>query len=86
MDRFKVSATPTLPLEEKAAAEVWPDAPPGVHVRNIYFDRTEAGLVTGYATDAGLLAPGKVAPLAAEHAGWAGWEARLRRMGQGAGR
>ena len=85
-DRFKVSATPTLPLEEKSAREVWPDAPEGVQVRNIYFDRTEAPLVTGYATDAGLLAPGAVAPLAAEHAGWAGWEARVRRMGQAPGR
>lgn len=84
-DRFKVSAGATLPLEEKAAAEVWPDAPAGVHVRNIYFDRTEAGLVTGYATDAGLLAPGEVAPLAEEHASWAAWEARLRRLGRTSG-
>ena len=81
-DRFKVSASPTLPLEEKAPQEVWPDAPPGVQVRNIYFDRTESALVTGYATDAGLLAPHAVAPLAAEHAGWASWEARVRRLGR----
>lgn len=81
-DRFKVSAAATLPLEEKASHEVWPDAPPGVQVRNIYFDRTEAALVTGYATDAGLLEPRAVAPLAAEHAGWASWEARVRRLGR----
>jgi translation initiation factor 2B subunit (eIF-2B alpha/beta/delta family) len=59
---------------------VWPDAPEGVGVRNIYFDRTEAPLVAGYATDLGILAPGDVARLAAEHAGWADWEARVRRL------
>lgn len=78
-DRFKISAQTSLPLEEKGAGEVWPDAPEGVHARNIYFDRTEPALVTGFATDAGLLAPDAVGPLAAEHADWAGWEARLRR-------
>lgn len=79
-DRFKVSAATTLPLEAKAPDEVWPDAPRGVQVRNIYFDRTEADLVAGIATDAGLLAPNAVAPMAREHAVWADWEARVRRM------
>lgn len=78
-DRYKVSSGTTLPLEEKAASEVWPDAPPGVGVRNIYFDRTEATLVTSYATDAGMLSPGDVGKLAQEHAAWAGWETKLRR-------
>jgi translation initiation factor 2B subunit (eIF-2B alpha/beta/delta family) len=82
-DRFKVSGGTTLPLEEKPSAEVWPDPPPGVGVRNIYFDRTEAALVTGYATDAGLLAPAALAPLAAEHARWAAWESKLRRGARG---
>ena len=79
-DRFKIAATTTLPLEEKGAGEVWPEAPEGVRARNVYFDRTEPSLVTGYATDAGLLAPQEVGALAAEHAAWAGWEARMRRM------
>lgn len=78
-DRFKISAATNLPLEAKSADEVWPDAPPGVSVRNIYFDRTEADLVKGYATDAGLLPPDAVGALAQEHAAWADWEARLRR-------
>lgn len=79
-DRFKISAATSLPLEEKQSAEVWPDAPVGVSVRNIYFDRTEADLVAGYATDAGFLAPSAVGALAQEHAAWAGWEARARRL------
>ncbi|MFA5861651.1 MAG: hypothetical protein WDA16_08145 [Candidatus Thermoplasmatota archaeon] len=79
-DRFKVSSSSTLPLEEKASAEVWSDPPPGVGVRNIYFDRTEATLVTSYATDAGMLKPSDVGKLALEHAAWAGWETRLRRL------
>lgn len=79
-DRFKISAATSLPLEEKQSAEVWPDAPPGVTVRNIYFDRTEADLVAGYATDAGFLAPAAVGALAQENAAWAAWEARARRL------
>jgi translation initiation factor 2B subunit (eIF-2B alpha/beta/delta family) len=79
-DRFKISPASAIPLEEKAPAEVWPDAPRGVQVRNIYFDRTEAALVRGYATDAGLLSPSDVGGLAREHATWADWEARLRRL------
>ena len=78
--RFKVSPAATLPLEEKGPGEVWPDAPPGVRVRNIYFDRTEPALVASYVTDAGALAPGEVGRLAQENAAWAGWEARVRAL------
>ena len=83
-DRFKVSPSGPLPLEEKTPDEVWPDAPAGVRVRNVYFDATEAALVSGYATDAGLLAPAGVGPLAQEHRAWAAWEARARAMLRGA--
>ena len=79
-DRFKVSPATTLPLEEKGPAEVWADAPPGVRVRNIYFDRTEPALVAGYVTDAGTLAPADVGRLAEENASWGGWEARVRAL------
>ncbi|HUR68990.1 MAG TPA: initiation factor 2B-like protein, partial [Candidatus Thermoplasmatota archaeon] len=79
-DRFKISAATSLPLEAKGPEEVWPDAPAGVSVRNIYFDRTEADLVKGVATDAGVLSPKDVGTLAAEHATWGDWEARLRRV------
>lgn len=80
-DRFKISTSASLPLEEKSASEVWPDAPPGVGVRNIYFDRTEPALVAGYACDAGILKPAEVGRLAAEHDSWGAWETRLRRIG-----
>ena len=79
-DRFKVASVATLPLEEKAPGEVWPDAPEGVGVRNIYFDRTEASLVAGYATDVGTLVPAAVGELSREHAAWAAWEARVRAL------
>lgn len=79
-DRFKVSPASTLPLEEKGPAEVWAEAPDGVRVRNIYFDRTEAPLVKSYVTDAGTLGPGDVERLADENAAWAGWEARVRAL------
>mgnify|MGYP002403250688 CR=1 FL=1 len=42
-------------LEEQSASEVWPEPVPGVTVRNFYFDRTPANLITGIITEAGLL-------------------------------
>lgn len=79
-DRFKISVSNSIPLEEKGPEEVWPDAPAGVTVRNIYFDRTESDLVKGIASDAGLLSPKDIAPLAEEHSAWADWEPRIRRL------
>ncbi|HWQ13477.1 MAG TPA: translation initiation factor eIF-2B [Roseiflexaceae bacterium] len=45
------------PLEqlEWPAAEVWPDAPEGVAVRNRYFDTTPLELVSGIVTEQGTL-------------------------------
>jgi translation initiation factor eIF-2B subunit delta len=37
--------------------EVWEDAPPGVAVRNVWFERVSRGLLTGVVTDAGTLSP-----------------------------
>lgn len=79
-DRFKITNAPTLPLEAKAAGEVWPEAPPGVSVRNVYFDRTEPDLLKGIATDAGILTPADTGRLAREHVARADWEARVRRL------
>jgi len=41
-------------LEEKEAAELGWEAPPGVAVRNVYFDRTPAPLISGWISEAGL--------------------------------
>lgn len=42
-------------LEEHASSEVWPDPPPGIAIRNFYFDHTPAHLVTGIITEQGSL-------------------------------
>lgn len=77
-DRYKVSSATSVPLEEKEATEVWPDAPRGVQVRNIYFDRTEAELVRGVVTEKGVLTGAEVGALAASQAAWSAWEGRVR--------
>jgi translation initiation factor 2B subunit (eIF-2B alpha/beta/delta family) len=42
-------------LEEHPGQEVWHDAPPQVAVRNFYFDRTPAELISGIITEQGPL-------------------------------
>ena len=46
-----------LRIVEHDAREVWDEAPPGVAVRNAWFERVPSGLVTGVVTDAGTLSP-----------------------------
>jgi translation initiation factor 2B subunit (eIF-2B alpha/beta/delta family) len=42
-------------LEEHPAQEVWSDPAAGINVRNFYFDRTPAALITGILTEQGRL-------------------------------
>lgn len=50
----------TIPLEEMAAEEVWPERPEAC--RNIYFEPVPARLITAYATEIGLLTAAQLAP------------------------
>jgi translation initiation factor 2B subunit (eIF-2B alpha/beta/delta family) len=51
-------------LEEKEATEVLDSPIPGVTVRNFYFDRTPANLVTMVITEQGLLSKEKIGEIA----------------------
>jgi translation initiation factor 2B subunit (eIF-2B alpha/beta/delta family) len=48
---------------EGGSAEIWPDPPPRVAVRNPYFEATPLDLVAGLITDAGILGPADAAEL-----------------------
>jgi translation initiation factor 2B subunit (eIF-2B alpha/beta/delta family) len=52
-------------LEEKEPSEVLDQPIPGVTVRNFYFDRTPAGLVTMVITEQGMLSKEKIGEIAA---------------------
>jgi translation initiation factor 2B subunit (eIF-2B alpha/beta/delta family) len=52
-------------LEEKEASEVLDQPIPGVTVRNFYFDRTPASLVTMVITEQGMLSKEKIGEIAA---------------------
>jgi translation initiation factor eIF-2B subunit delta len=49
-----------LAVPEGAPEEIWPSPPPGVEVRNPYFESTPLDLVTGVVSDIGLLGAGMV--------------------------
>jgi translation initiation factor eIF-2B subunit delta len=49
-----------LSIGEGSASEVWDAAPPGVHVRNAYFEPIPFDLVTAVISDAGVLGTGMV--------------------------
>jgi translation initiation factor 2B subunit (eIF-2B alpha/beta/delta family) len=53
-------------LEEKEGSEVWDQAPPGITVRNFYFDRTPAALVSAWITEGGVLDRAMIADVAAQ--------------------
>lgn len=53
-------------LEEKEGLEVWEQASPGITVRNFYFDRTPAELVSACVTERGVLDRSMVADIAAQ--------------------
>ena len=62
-DSYKLDPTDTaetIPLEEMAAAEVWPERPE--LSRNIYFEPVPARLITAYATEKGVLMAAQLAP------------------------
>ncbi|MDP6475229.1 MAG: hypothetical protein QF894_10030 [Alphaproteobacteria bacterium] len=50
----------TIPLEEMAAEEVWPEQPE--LCRNVYFEPVPAHLITAYATEKGVLTAPQLAP------------------------
>ena len=55
-DKFASAAVAArLSVREGAPTEVWRDPPPGVGVRNLYFERTPLDTVTGVISDVGLL-------------------------------
>jgi translation initiation factor 2B subunit (eIF-2B alpha/beta/delta family) len=55
-DKFASAAVAArLSVREGAPTEVWHDPPPGVAVRNLYFERTPLDAVTGVISDVGLL-------------------------------
>jgi translation initiation factor 2B subunit (eIF-2B alpha/beta/delta family) len=53
-------------LEEKEGSEVWDQVPPGIAVRNFYFDRTPAALVSAWITEDGVLDRAMIADVAAQ--------------------
>lgn len=53
-------------LEEKEGQEVWSQAPPGIAVRNFYFDRTPASLISAWVTERGILDQSGIATIAGE--------------------
>jgi ribose 1,5-bisphosphate isomerase len=56
-------------LEEKEGAEVWLQSPPGITVRNFYFDHTPPELVGKLITERGVLTWQEIAEIAAETRG-----------------
>lgn len=53
-------------LEEKSSQEVWPQSPPGVTVRNFYFDHTPAELITEIISEKGPLSREQIQQQAAQ--------------------
>jgi ribose 1,5-bisphosphate isomerase len=51
-------------LEEKEGQEVWHQAPTGIAVRNFYFDRTPANLISAWMTERGILDRSSIATIA----------------------
>jgi translation initiation factor 2B subunit (eIF-2B alpha/beta/delta family) len=55
-DKFAMASLwSSLRLREGTPGEVWDDPPPGVVVRNPYFEETQISLVTGIVSDMGVL-------------------------------
>jgi translation initiation factor 2B subunit (eIF-2B alpha/beta/delta family) len=48
-------------IREEDPVELWPDAPSGVSVLNVYFEETPLEAVSGVVTEKGILAPGEAA-------------------------
>ncbi len=54
------------PVHERAASEVWAEAPDGVRVQNRYFDLTPWSAVCGVVTEEGVLTPEQIQHLCLE--------------------
>ena len=62
-DSYKIDpahTAETIPLEEMATAEVWPERPE--FCRNIYFEPVPARLIGAYATEKGVLTAAQLVP------------------------
>jgi ribose 1,5-bisphosphate isomerase len=53
-------------LEEKEGLEVWAEAAPEIEVRNFYFDRTPAALISAWVTERGVLNQSAIKTIADE--------------------
>jgi translation initiation factor 2B subunit (eIF-2B alpha/beta/delta family) len=51
-------------LEEYDPAEVWDDPPKGQGIRNLYFDRTSPGFITGIVLEKGIAQPDEIGEIA----------------------
>jgi translation initiation factor eIF-2B subunit delta len=51
------AALPLLHIVDHPVQEVWPDAPPGVSIRNRYFETIPLELFTGIISEHGMHAP-----------------------------
>jgi len=56
---------PQLVEDDRPAAEVWPEAPPGVAIWTRYFEATPLSLFAGVVTEAGLRTPAELEELRA---------------------
>jgi len=65
-EKRKLSLDEEPVLEEQAAAELWDDPPAGLRLRNLYFDRTPARLITAIVMEDGLAEPYQIRRLAEE--------------------
>jgi translation initiation factor 2B subunit (eIF-2B alpha/beta/delta family) len=64
--KFLPAEAHLLELEQRDPAEVWPDAPAGVSVRNLTFEEAPLSLLRGVITETGVLPPGEAGVAAAE--------------------
>jgi translation initiation factor eIF-2B subunit delta len=54
------TAAPLVRFVEHPGHEVWPDAPPGVHLHNRYFDLTPLPLFSGIVSEARVYTPAEL--------------------------
>jgi methylthioribose-1-phosphate isomerase len=60
----------TVKIEVRESKELWEDAPEGLHMYNPAFEIVDAGLITGYVTEFGIIKPTDIAKVAKEQYPW----------------